>query len=43
MPRVTDDPAVVVERDTPVVAVELGAEERQARGASDGTACRSVT
>jgi len=29
--RVTDDPAVVIERDTAVVAVELGAEEREAR------------
>jgi hypothetical protein len=28
--RVTDDPAVVIERDTAVVAVELGAEEREA-------------
>jgi hypothetical protein len=27
---VTDDPAVVVERDTAVVAVELGAEKREA-------------
>jgi len=31
MTRVTDDPAVVVERDSPVVAVELGTEEREAR------------
>jgi hypothetical protein len=28
--RVTDDPAVVIERDTAIVAVELGAEEREA-------------
>ena len=28
---VTDDPAVVVERDTAVVAVELGPEKREAR------------
>lgn len=28
--RVTDDPSVVVERDTTVIAVELGAEEREA-------------
>ena len=32
MTRVTDDPAVVIERDTAVVAVELGAEEREAGG-----------
>jgi hypothetical protein len=28
--RVTDDPAVVIERNTAIVAVELGAEEREA-------------
>ena len=32
MTRVTDDPAVVIERDTAIVAVELGAEEREAGG-----------